>query len=301
MKQHDIGLLSAFGSSAFLSTHNIISRYLFQFLNQPTLMSLWFLFAAPFSVLVGIYSDKKQLVANLRNHWKAGLIIAATNIAAAVAFFTSIKILGPSPTAFFSKLDIIFIVILGSIFLKEKLNAKEILGISIAAAGGFVFAFSSEHLSANSYLGLIMALAIAVNTLFARIYTQNASVAVLQIYRIALTAFFITGFAVLTGSFALPEAKFILLAATGALLSAVIGVGLYYSALKRIKASIAALIRNLDPFLVALYAYPIFHTFPSLREWTGGIIIITGVTITLLAMNSHNKLYKKAKASVSHG
>jgi len=301
MKKQNIGLLSAFGSSAFISTNNVISKYLFQFLNQPTLMSLWFGFATLFSILIGIYSDKKKLVRGLRTHWKAGLVIAVTNIAAAAAFFTSIKILGPSPTAFFSKLDIIFIAMLGFIFLKEKLNAKEILGMSIAVVGVFVFAFSSEQLSANSYLGPTMALAIAVNTLFARVYTRKASVAVLQIYRITLTALFITGFAFLTGSFTLPETKFILLAATGALLSAVIGIGLYYSALKRIKASIAALIRNLDPFLVALYAYPIFHTFPSLKEWAGGIIIITGVTITILAMNNHNKIYKKAKAPVSHG
>ncbi len=293
MKEHNKGILFGFGASVFNSTFTVSTKYLLKFLNQPTLMSLWFMTASVMLFFVAVYSRKRQLFGDLKLHWKAGLVLGITNLMGAALFFTSVRIIGPSPAAFLAKFDIVFIVILGFIFLKEKLNYRELAGIAVAVAGGFIFAFSSASLSRYSYIGLLAALAISTNTLFARFYTQNIPISVLQLYRTAITATGFLGFALIGGYFIFPETKVLLLVSVAALLSAVIGVGLYYSALKRIKAPLAAIIRNLDPFFVIIYAYPLFHTFPTLRQLIGGIVIIVGVTITILAMNrSYKKLYK---------
>jgi len=298
MKEHNKGLLYGLCSAIFNSTFTVSSKYLLQFINQFSLMPLWFILASIMSFFVGLRSDKKELFKGLKKHWKPGLIIGITNITAAFFFFTSVRVIGPAPSAFLAKFDIIFIVILGFMFFKERLNFKELIGILIAIVGGIIFAFSSMHLTFNAYLGILAALAIGLNTLFARVFTQNISVWVLQIYRTTITAVGFLALAILTGNFLIPSLRIMLLIALGALLSAVIGLGFYYSALKHIKASIAAIIRNLDPFLVVIYAYPLFHTFPSPREWMGGIIIVIGVTITILAMsNNHKKLYKKPAVS----
>ncbi len=294
MREHSKGILLGFTGSVFSSTFTVSTRYLMQFMNQPTLMSLWFMSASVMLFLASLYSRKKRLLGDLKLHWKAGVVIGLTNLAAAALMFTSVRIIGPSPTAFLAKLDVIFIVLLGFLFLREKLNYKELAGVMVAVSGGFIFAFSSGSLAAASYIGVLAALAIGINTLFARFYTQNIPISVLQLYRVAITAAGFLGFALLGGYFILPETRFIFLAAGGALLSAVIGIGLYYSALKRIKAPFAAILRNLDPFFVAIYAYPLFHTFPTLRQWAGGLVIIAGVTITILEMNSnYSKIYKK--------
>ncbi len=294
MREHSEGILFGFGSSVFNSTFTVTTKYLMKFMNQPTLMSLWFMSASVMLFFASLYSRKKKLLGDLKLHWKAGVVIGLTNLTAAALMFTSVRMIGPSPTAFLAKLDVVFIALLGFLFLREKLNYKELTGIIIAVAGGFVFAFSSESLTATSYIGALAAFAIGTNTLFARLYTQNIPISVLQLYRTSITAAGFLGFALIGGYFALPETKLIFLAAGGALLSAVIGISLYYSALKRIKAPFAAIIRNLDPFFVAIYAYPLFHSFPTLRQWVGGIIILSGVTITILAMNSnYSKIYKK--------
>ena len=303
MKEQTKGLFYAFYSAIFNSTFAVSTKYLLQSVSQSALMPLWFIIASVMSFFVGLKSDKKELFASLKKHWKAGLIIGITNMAAAFFFFTSVRVIGPAPSAFLAKFDIIFILILGFLFFRERLNLNELIGVLIAIIGGFIFAFSSAHLTLNAYLGILAAIAIGLNTLFARLFIQNISVWVLQIYRTTITAAGFLLLALILGDFAIPELHILILIALGTLLSAVIGLGFYYSALRHIKASIAAIIRNLEPFLVVIYAYPLFRTFPSLMEWIGGIIIVTGVTITILAMNNnHKKIYKKTKFSVSqHG
>ncbi|MBI2664305.1 DMT family transporter [Candidatus Woesearchaeota archaeon] len=288
------GIILSVASSFFIGTNNVISKYLLQHLNILSLISVWFAFAAIINLLVAAYANRKKFVQEAISSKKAGLIIGLSNIASAGTFFASIHLLGPAPTAFFLKLEVIFLVLLGYLFLKEKLNLWEIAGMITAIAGGFVYAFSSAELSANAYVAVISALAIAINTILIRHYVQKHSITILQAYRTLITALVFSLAAISTKQLQIPAASLIALAAIGSVLSAVIGVGLHYSSLKHIKAALSGIIRNLDPVVVTAYAYLLFGTSPGLQEWIGGAIILAGVTLTVVSM-SRNKLYKSAK------
>lgn len=302
MKEQNKGVLFGFGSSVFNSTVHISSKYLLQFVNQPTFLAIWFVLATIPNLIIALLTRKTKLFLDLKLYWKAGLIIALTNVVASAMFFTSIRFNGPAPTAFLAKLDVIFVVILSFLFLKEKLNRNELIGISIALLGAVMFSFVAVNFTPWYLFGVLAGLGIAVNSLFARHYTQKISVWTLQLFRTGISGAIYLTFALVTGYFLMPELNILLLAFVGAFLSAVVGIGFLYSALKRLRASIVTMIRNFDPFLVAIYAYPIFGTFPTLKEWAGGLLIIIGVTVTILAMNKDsNKIYKKSGDAKVHG
>jgi len=42
-----------------------------------------------------------------------------------------------------------------------------------------------------------------------------------------------------------------------------------------------AIIRTLDPFIVVIYAFIAFHTFPSLSQFWGGTLVVVGVIVAM--------------------
>ena len=292
MRQSALGVLCGVGSAVFASGFYVAAGYLSQFMSLPTLLSVWFTWGLLMTLCIGAFLEKKDLASKIAVHWKAGLITGAANIITAAAFFASVSVIGPTETAFIGKLEIVFVVFLAFIFLRERLNPGEIAGIALALAGGLVFAFSTDELSANSYLGVIAAMALAVNILFARRYAQKKPIIILKIWRTGVSAAAFTLFALLTASYSLPEPGIIAIAGAGALTVSVIAVGLHYMALKRLKAPVVSIIASFDPILVAIYSYPLFGTLMTAREWAGGVMIIAGVAITVLNMG-HSKNYKR--------
>ena len=178
----------------------------------------------------------------------------------------------------------VFVAILASFVLKEKINLKGVISIILAMMGtvliaGFDFSLNKEYL-----WGDILALAGAVMAgtylFFGRVFGPRLSVFpyIITVYGIAAITLGIIG--IFTGSFTKSfqsyNFSFFLLLAVGPTL---IGHTLYNYSLKHIKAHKVGLSIVMEPVLASIWAIFIFDEYPPIGTIIGGVIILLALVL----------------------
>lgn len=244
-------------------------------------MALWFLSASATSAGIVAFYKRENPVVYFRRNWKEGLVLGFVNFISALTWTFSIQFIGASLTSFLLRLTTIFMILLGIIFLKERLTWIEIAGAVIAIIGTFVISFDSQSLLT---LGIAVAIASAffnaIHDTLAKSLTSKMDPLVMASIRTSFSFFFLASYAAALGKIvSVPPGLFFLIL-IGSTMSAVIGYIFYFLSMQRLEISKVAIIRTLDPFVVMLYALIIFRTFPTTIELTGGIMIVLGVILS---------------------
>ena len=190
------------------------------------------------------------------------------------------------------------VVILGVIFLKEKINQYQIFGILLSIVGGLVIAFGSiqpTDQAINPLLGNFLAFLgaitfsgyIIIGRIIRKTYEVNLFVYTLYVYVISSIFLFII--ALFTNQHELLSSLigkvpfnayvgFILLAG----ISTIFGHTLYNYSLKEIKAAIVSVVTLGEPIISSILAIIILFEYPSVITIIGGFIILIGVSFTIL-------------------
>ncbi|MBI2144281.1 DMT family transporter [Candidatus Woesearchaeota archaeon] len=276
------GLFYAVLSSLFLSTGFIFARHFLNYTNPETLNTLWFGIAFAVSIAVLLARSPGKTVRTFRLHWKDGIVVGGANAVAAAFWFHAINITGPTLTAFLVRFSTIFIIILGILFLKEKLHIHDIAGMLIALAGAFAISFANgDYLNVGTLVALAASLAIAVHQVLSKVYVKTIEPLTLVSLRTLFTALFLLVYALAFSKLQpFPISQLPLLTAA-IVVNAIFGFVFFYKALELTDVSRVAIIRTLDPFIVVLYALALFHTLPALNEFVGGLLVVSGVLVTM--------------------
>lgn len=279
------GLVYAVLSSLFLSTGFVSAKHFLQYTNPETLNTLWFGIAFIVSIAVLLVRSRQRTIRAFREHWKDGVIVGGANAVAAAFWFHAISITGPTLTAFLIRFSTIFIIILGILFLKEKLHLHDIVGMLIALAGAFAISFANgDYLKIGTLVALAASLAIAVHQVLSKVYVKTIDPLTLVSLRTLFTALFLLAYAASFSklqAFPIDRLPFLTVVIV---VNAIFGFVFFYKALELIDVSKVAIIRTLDPFIVVVYALAIFHTVPDINELVGGTMVVAGV---LVAMYGH--------------
>ncbi|MBS3132962.1 DMT family transporter [Candidatus Woesearchaeota archaeon] len=276
------GYLYALVSSLLLSSSVVINKYLLGFVNSRMLSFMFFA-----SVFVGssvfLLYRKTGFLANIRSHWKDGIIVGGFNALAATLFFFSLSLLDASTTSFLVRFSTIFIILIGVFFLKERLTLYDYLGMALAVTGALLISYSN---GGYTKLGLVVALtaafAIALHQITAKMFVRKISPLALVNLRTFFSSLFILLLVFATSSFQPIDLKLIpLIFVTGAVI-AMSGFFFFYKSLELIEVSKAAIIRTADPFIILIYGLVIFRTIPGVHEVTGGSLIFLGVAVIIL-------------------
>jgi drug/metabolite transporter (DMT)-like permease len=280
------GLIYAILASLFLSTGFVFAKHFLQYANPATLNVLWFWIAFVVSTAILLVRDRLKTVRTFKEHWKDGFVVGGANAFAAIFWFESINVAGPTLSAFLLRFSTIFIIFLGVLFLKEKLHIQDVVGTLIALTGAFAISFTlGNYLDKTILVPLAAAFAISVHQVLAKFYVKNIDPLSLVSFRVFYTAVFLTIFAVATSqlhSFPINQLPQLVGAV---IINAVIGFVLLYKALELLDVSKVAIIRTLDPFIVVIFAFAVFQTFPSTNQLIGGSLVITGVLVTIFGHN----------------
>ena len=276
------GLVYAVLSSLFLSTGFVVAKHFLEYTNPETLNVLWFGIAFLVAAAFLLLRNRAETVTLFKKNWKDGVIVGGANALAAAFWFQSISLAGPTATAFIVRFSTIFIIILGILFLKEKLHLHDIVGMLIAIAGALTISFGNgDYLKAGTMVALAASLAIAVHQVLSKAYAKNVNPLMLVCVRSFYTALFLLIYALIFSKLeTFPISQLGSLSA-GIVINAVVGFVFFYKALELIDVSKVAIIRTLDPFIVVIYAFIAFHTFPSLSQFWGGTLVVVGVIVAM--------------------
>lgn len=285
------GLAYAILSSIFLSTGFLFAKHFMNYTSPETLNVLWFgiAFVASFSWLLARHPSKTLKL--FRMNWKDGVIIGGANAVAAGFWFQSINILGSTLTAFIVRFSTIFIIILGILFLKEKLHIHDVIGMLIAVAGALVISFTSgDYLRTGTVIALLASFAIAIHQVLSKVYVKTIDPLTLVSLRTLYTTLFLLIYAAAFSKLQPFPLQQVPLLAVAVLLNAVLGFIFFYKALELLDVSKVAIIRTLDPFVVVVYALILFRSLPALDELLGGTLVVTGVLVTMYGHNIRTML-----------
>ncbi len=277
------GFLFAVLSSLFVSTSFVFVQYLLKYIPPEFLMVLWFLSASAMSAGIVAFYKKENPISYFRRNWKEGLVLGFINFLSALTWTFSIQLIGSSLSSFLMRLTTIFMILIGILFLKEKLSAIELIGAIIAIAGAFLISFNSESIILIGVaIAVGSALFSAIHDTIAKAYVSKIDPIVMASIRTAFSFFFLTLYATSLSRIMVVPTKLIPFIIIGSTMSAVIGYIFYFLAMQRMDISKVAIIRTLDPFVVLIYAFIIFRTLPTTIELIGGILIVSGVIISEL-------------------
>ncbi|MBI3033715.1 DMT family transporter [Candidatus Woesearchaeota archaeon] len=280
------GAFYAVISAFFVSSSFVFTKYLLGYVGPEMLMMLWFLSAAVFSALLAYIKTRQNPLANARKFWKEGLIIGFFNAVSAILWILAIKSIGPSLTSFLLRFMTLFMIILGIIYLKERLSSLEALGAVISIAGALVISFRAEEsLLPGFIIAVVAALSIAIQEFIAKLYVPRIKPYTLTSVRTTYTAMLLFLYVSATGKLSPVAPNLLLLIIAGSIISAVLGYLFFFKALEQLDISKVAIIRTLDPFVVVLYVVILFNSMPTPVQIIGGTLIVAGVIISELNLS----------------
>lgn len=257
-----------------------------------SLTFIWFRFllVSVFAFPLGLYVLFKRVFTS--KQLLLFLLIECTNIIAMWFAFRGLIATNTLYTAFFMELRPLFVTLGGILFLKEREDTHEWIGLSIAIIGSLVIVLSPLlAISKLSALALVPGIALLISSnLFNMVdilsikknYHDLPKLALLSI--VALIDFLITSvlmFATKTPiSFqTLAQPSVILPTLYMALFVSIIASGLLFFSLDRIEASEAILFNYLKPLVYVPLAFFVLREKPTLIQLIGLAFIMIGFFI----------------------
>ena len=288
-------LLSAiFGGVTYLTTPIVLKST-----NAETMLILWFLWANMIFIVFFLFTRKiKDTFKEFRKNLKKLALIGFINSISAIFWSYGILYGSSTSVAFIYRLQIIFTVILGLVFLKERLSKFEWFGILLAIIGTFIMIYQGEKIfGVGSMIALGGVIFSSIMVFLAKVYVKTINPISLAYSRSFFLLFFILIYALSFGelNFNVPINVYSL-TFVSAISGAFLGFILFYKALSFYELSKASVIASIEPFFATLLIFIFLGLSPTINQIVGGILIVTGVVIVSLMGNKHgNTKNLKAK------
>lgn len=286
MKSERAGDIYAFACAVICGLGNIPAKAALLNLT-PELFNFYYFVAAFIISALALIGKKERLEVFSTDRKSLGLILFLTLIFS-VGIYTqmkAVKMIEPATVSFMSRLEMVYVMILAYIFLKERLGRLEIIGGIIAIGGIMVLKLSAGVEISNA------ATLMLVSTFFfgvAEILTKKnvdkvGTMRFVFIRNLGAVVIFYLLLLYRGQAFILPDSKTLLLIFIAALLLPILGRITYLQALSRINISRASLITQATPLFTALFALIFLGTVPTPMEWLGGALILMGVGLVRLS------------------
>ena len=295
------GYLFLIGTAFFTALSYIFGRYLNfgkkleQYLDPEVTTFYWFFGAFIFSLIVTpfIPSQRKEL-RNLRKYWRIFIYSGILTSIGAALWVSSLWTIGPALTSFLMKAQTLFSLMLGFLFLGERLKKGESVGIALTIVGVIIVAYQKDTFL---IYGTVTALSAAFfYSLLSYIVKKIANdlnmlmVATLRTLGVSIVLFI---YLIVTGTFSYPTNTDAILKALGGTCGAYIAKACQFHSIKLLDVSRTTAVMPLESIFVVLMAFVVFDTIPSAVKLAGGVLIITGVIFLVVYRGEKNEVLNK--------
>ncbi len=276
------GVLLALASAACISVTFIASKQAMRELSPLAFTPLWFGAASMWGLGLYLFRHGLRLPPQLRRSMPAILRLGLLNGTANFLLFIGISLGDPTLAAFFSRSETIYSVLIGAWFLGERMHGYQWLGVAVAIVGTGVMTFQSGRVV---WLMLLILLTSNLFLAFSNLVAKRNIIAVpplvLSTARTLMMGLMLGLIGLLSQQLSWPGMTTWLWIIGGAFFGPFLSYLFFYEALLYLDLAKSAVIRALQPLFVALYGFILFNTFISLRQFFGGLLMITGVVLML--------------------
>ncbi len=255
----------------------------------------WFAGAFVLSIFtVLLIPSQKAELRNLRKYTRIFIYSSLVTSLGAALWIMSLRTIGLPLTSFLMKAQTLFSLTLGIMFLGERLNRGETIGIIITIAGGIVVAYQRE-----SYLiyGTLTALGAAFCYSFLSFIIKKTgqdlnmlTVATLRTLGVSIALLI---YIVIMGKFHVPSPLNIIYMALGGITGAYVAKACQFQSIKLLDVSRSTAVMPMESLFVILLSFTLFGELPSFIKLMGGVAIITGVVFLVIFRGQKNDILGK--------
>lgn len=189
----------------------------------------------------------------LWRHWRFFAVVGVLVAASTVINYAAVAYVDPGTASLLGKTGVLFSLVLGILWLRERLRPIEALGAGLAIAGVFLIGFQpGDYLRLGSLMVLVSTFLYALHTAVVKQYGEGIDFGDFFLYRVASIAFFLFLFAAARGRLVWPTPVAWLLVFVAGTVDVVISRSLYYLSLRRMTMSIHTVILTLSPVVTIL-------------------------------------------------
>jgi drug/metabolite transporter (DMT)-like permease len=276
------GMLLSLTSAACMGITYVASKYVLRTLNPETFVVFWFAMGSAYALILLLKQGKQRSLVAEGNPWKVLMGVGVASAVSIILFFYAIQIIDPAIVSFYTRADNVFAVLMGVLFLRERFNSLEGVGIGIALVGSLVTTYRGGNLLLIG-LGLCLLSSVleGVVVVLVKMAVRKVSPIVVIFYRSMLASGIALVYGVATGRLQMPSGRTFLIIIVASLAGSFMANVTFYASLARIDITQATAIKTLQPFFVLMAAYVVFTTLPTSRQLLGGGIIVTGILCLL--------------------
>ena len=278
------GYLFLVGTALFTALSYVFGRAIDRSFHPAAITFYWFLGAFLCSVLVALaIPSQRAEVRDLRKYTKIFIYSSVLTAVGAALWISAIKTIGIPLTSFLMKSQTLISLMLGMVFLGERLNKWESAGIVITVTGGIIVAYQREF---SLLLGTLTAIGAAFFysslSFIVKKMGQRLNMLMVANLRALGVSICLIAYLVLTGTLQTPGPVDLLFMCLGGIMGAYIAKACQFQAIKLIDVSRTTAVLPLESIFVVLFSYFIFHEIPSVIKLIGGAGIIIGVIFLVL-------------------
>ena len=286
------GYLFLVCSAFFTSLSYIFGKAINNEFSPETTVFFWFFGAFLCSLLVVVWLPSQRLeIRGVRRYFPIFVYSSILTAVGAALWIASIWIIGPPLTSFLMKSQTLFTLMLGFIFLGERLNRWELFGIIITILGAVIVSYQKEgYLLMGTLLALISAFFYSILSFLIKKIAQDLNMLTVASLRALGVSIVVFIYLTVTGTFEMPSLLDVLFMTLGGISGAFIAKTSQFQSIKLLDVSRSTAVMPLESLFVVLFSYLFFGDLPSLVKLAGGVCIVTGVVFVVI--------FRGAKADV---
>ena len=282
-----IGYLLAAASASAIAATYVIRKLISDEVNPATFSVWWYGLAGVYAWILTLLRGQIGEARTVRKGWKATLGLAFFNASAAILYYTEIDMTSPALVSFFGRLKTVYVVLLGVLLLRERLNRLEWIGAAVTIAGTLIIAWrGGEVLNAVFLIALVENLLMATSQIMAKFAVRHVPPLVLAGYRGVGISLIVLVYALLRGQWQWVSPSTFGVIAVGASIGPLMGHVMNYASLARMDAGKAAIVSAVQPVLVTLYTAALFGVWPTVQQAFGGVLAVAGVVLVFRARST---------------
>jgi drug/metabolite transporter (DMT)-like permease len=272
------GYLLVIGTAFFTAFSYIFGKMVSTELHPETVTFYWFLGAFIVALINGfiysIFNNKFKLIPSDLKDYKTVTIISSVITIVSVAFWVvALRTAGPPVTSFLMKFQVVFSVLLGFLFLNEKVITYN--------ASNFEFR--------GSLYAIISAFGYSCLFMIVKKMGRNLNMMMVAVLRSVGVSLLIGIYLLCFNKFQLPSSIDLLYMFIGGTCGAYVGKAFQFQAIKLVDISRTTAITPLEAVFVLILTYIFFETVPSTIKLIGGAIILVGVlTLIIFSRRKQN-------------
>ena len=269
------------------SLHYVFARLLLPYLN-PIVSSFYYMTIA--AIQIAIFAAVRRQIdwRIFRDHAKFFLAIGFLIAVATSTSYAAVIYIDPGTASMIARMNTIFALGFGILWLKERLVQGEKIGAFLAVIGVFVISIQPGGSNNLLWLGTLLVLgstfSYALHAAIVKRYGGEIQFTNFFLFRMASSCLFLFIFALGSGELVWPSGRDVwLILIITATVNVTISRSLYYLVLRRFRLSIFTIILTISPVITILWSVALFDERPTPQSLLGGAAVIVGVILVSLS------------------